>query len=67
MNEPKEFPAVSAKLVQELDRIFPAACADLADSDRMVWFKVGRRDVVAFLKEKLRQQEEKMRMPNVST
>lgn len=51
-----QFPEVSQALIDELDRLFPEACPNLSDPERSIWFKVGQRDVVRFLKQKFIEQ-----------
>ena len=53
-----KFPDVSAELVQFLDILFPEKSADLQWSDKEVWHKSGKRSVINFLIDKLKQQEE---------
>jgi hypothetical protein len=51
-NDPnRDFPAVSAELVERLESLYPDRCPSLDASDREVWAAKGRAQVVAFLRE----------------
>jgi len=60
------FPAPPKRLLDALDKQFPEQSADLRWSDREVWFKAGQRDVVNFLRNVLRHQEEDALQRNTS-
>ena len=51
MNEEIVLPALSKDLIDKLDKLYPDKCPLLTDDDRMVWFKVGQRSVITFLKQ----------------
>jgi len=57
MDSDDAFPAVSKALLAALNERFPVQCPNLSDTERMVWFKAGQRQVVDFLFEQLRRQE----------
>lgn len=48
MDEPI-LPASVAGVLKYLDATFPNRCPEINDSERMVWFKAGQRDVVNHL------------------
>lgn len=54
-------PALSEELIQHMDELFPEQSADLAWTDRQVWFKAGERNVVRFLREQYERQTEDVR------
>lgn len=39
----------SEDLIKALNKKYPAKVPDLNDSDRLIWFKAGQRDVVEHL------------------
>ena len=43
-------PALSKELIDKLDKVFPDKCPRLTDEDRSIWYKVGQRSVVNYLK-----------------
>jgi len=51
-------PPLSPELVEALDKRFPERCPDRSWSDREIWIRVGQREVVRFLIEELKQQQE---------
>lgn len=51
-------PSVSAALLAALEDMFPDQCPRLDDTDRMVWFRAGQRNVVEVLREHYRRQTE---------
>lgn len=51
-------PPLSAELLKALDELYPEASADLRWTDRDVWFKAGQRQVIRFLKEQFKRQQE---------
>ena len=51
-NEDFTLPLLTDDLIKELDKLFPDQCADLKESERMIFFKSGQRSVVDFLKSK---------------
>lgn len=55
-----EFPFIPEALVNALDKAFPLTCPTLEDSERQMFVMVGWRQVVEFLREQCRQQEEAM-------
>ena len=54
----RKIPILDPNLVQTLDERFPERCPDPEWSDREVWMYTGRRQVVSFLIDQLREQEE---------
>lgn len=53
-----DFPQVSQELIDVLDRIFPDRCPHVSDIERLIWVKVGNRQVVEFLRAKRDEQLE---------
>ncbi|MDA1338299.1 MAG: hypothetical protein O2871_02955 [bacterium] len=51
-------PTIKEELIKYLNILFPEQCADLNDSERIIFYKSGQRSVVKHLIEKLKQQEE---------
>lgn len=49
-------PPISKALVDWLDRLFPDECPGLEISDREIWYRAGRADVVRKLKHEHEQQ-----------
>jgi len=54
----KTFPPISRELITALEAAFPDQVPSISDTDRQIWFKAGQVQVVRFLKEKLREQNE---------
>jgi len=54
----KPFPPISQELLTALSRVFPDQVPNLSDTDRQVWTKVGNVQVVRFLRERFREQNE---------
>lgn len=50
-----DYPAVSAELVEALERLYPDRCPSPDASDREIWRAVGRAEVVRFLRELSKQ------------
>tara|TARA_R100000458_G_C8172181_1_gene172240 strand:- start:424 stop:627 length:204 start_codon:yes stop_codon:yes gene_type:complete len=44
-----EFPPISKKFIEELNKLFPEMSADLKWSEKEVWFRSGQRSIVRFL------------------
>ena len=44
-----ELPPIPKKLLDALNKLFPERSADLAWSDKEVWFRSGQRTVIRFL------------------
>ena len=59
-------PLISEALVDYLNALYPEACAELNDSERMIFFKAGRRDVVRHLTAVLKQQQKNATTAHVS-
>jgi hypothetical protein len=53
-----EFPFVQESLVNALRKAFHLVCPALTDTERQMFVMVGQRQIVEFLKERCRQQEE---------
>jgi len=51
MNNEIVLPALSKDLIDKLDKLYPDKCPLLTDDDRMVWFKVGQRSVINYLRQ----------------
>ena len=51
-NEDYTLPLKTDDLIKDLDKLFPNQCADIKESERMIFFKSGQRSVVEFLKSK---------------
>jgi len=49
---------VDAGLVKELDKIFPLRLPEMNSRNREIWIAVGQRNVIDFLKEHLKRQNE---------
>lgn len=59
MDDPElQVPPLDPQLIKALDLRFPSRCPDPADSEREVWMKVGRRQVVDWLVLKFKEQTE---------
>lgn len=56
-----EFPNVTKALIKSLDQLYPDSCANPTDEDRLIWIKVGQRNVVNFLIEQHKRQNETIR------
>lgn len=56
-----EFPYVNEALVDALDKAFPLTSPSLSDSERLIFVRVGQRQVIEFLREQSRQQLERTR------
>lgn len=41
-----KLPLLTADLIKELDSTYPNQCPAIKDSERLVWFKAGQRDVI---------------------
>ena len=46
LQEQRSIALAHSALIDMLDAIHPACPPDIQDSDREVWFKAGRRDIV---------------------
>ena len=53
-------PPLSPELIQALDKRYPERCPEIGWSDREVWRRVGQREVVRFLTEELKRQQENL-------
>jgi hypothetical protein len=53
-----DFPAISADLLEALERLFPERSPDLSQPDREIWRDVGRREVVRMLHARFTEQNE---------
>jgi hypothetical protein len=42
-------PLYSYDLIDELDKLFPERCPDPEDSEREIWMKAGRRELIRSL------------------
>jgi len=64
MAELPNIPPLSPELVDALDKRYPERCPEVSWNDREVWRRVGQREVVRFLIEELkRQQDNILRRP----
>lgn len=54
----RKIPILDRVLVECLDERFPERCPDPEWSDREVWMYTGRRQVVSFLLDQLKEQEQ---------
>ena len=50
------FPPLDEALIQRLETLFPDRCPYPTDHDRDIWIKVGRAQVVQFLRSKFNEQ-----------
>jgi hypothetical protein len=46
-----DFPPVSQALVDALTKIWPVALPPITEADREIWVRVGREEVIAFLRD----------------
>ena len=53
------FPAVSKALVERMETLYPDRCPEMTDPDRLVWMKTGQRSVVAFLRARYDEQQDR--------
>jgi hypothetical protein len=51
-------PDLSTALVEALEKLFPDCCPDISLTDRQVWFAAGRADVIKYIREQYRRQNE---------
>ena len=49
-------PNLTIAMLDALDRMYPERCAEPSDTERDLWIKVGRRQVVRFLREQFNRQ-----------
>jgi hypothetical protein len=54
----EQFPAIPESLVAALDKAFPLTSPSLTDTERIIFVRVGQRQVIEFLREQSRQQQE---------
>jgi len=54
----ENFPLISEKQVNALDKLIPNKCPNLLDTEREIWYNVGRRSVVELLVEIFRLQSD---------
>jgi hypothetical protein len=49
-------PTIPPELVSALDKLIPARCPSLNETDREIWLYAGKRSVVEFLKQQAELQ-----------
>ena len=47
----EQFPTLPKNILDALEKLIPNKCPNLLDSEREVWYNVGRRSVVDLLRE----------------
>lgn len=57
-----KFPAVSKSLLEHLDALFPDECPKLDWEERLIWYRVGQRSVVALLHAEFEQQSQEAQL-----
>lgn len=57
-NDGFTIPEYATELIQALDETFPPTTPSINESEREIFVRVGQRELVEFLKERLRDQEE---------
>jgi hypothetical protein len=58
IEELDSFPHIDESLIKGLDNIFPLRSPPPDCKDRQIWIEVGQRNVIEFLKEHLKRQNE---------
>lgn len=53
-----DLPDIPDDLLAALDVKYPARCPDIHDNERLIWIKAGRREVVDYLADQRRRQQE---------
>ena len=53
-----KLPPISEELLKSLNGLFPHRCAELGDTERVIWYKAGARSVIDFLITAYREQNE---------
>ncbi len=53
-----ELPYIPPDLLSSLEARYPDRCPDIQDSDRVIWFKAGQRQVVNYLIDQQSRQKE---------
>jgi len=51
-------PTIPPELVAALDRLIPARCPSITDTDREIWFYAGKRGAVEWLKQQAELQSQ---------
>jgi len=54
----RKVPDLSSSLIESLDELYPKRFPDLDWEEREIWFKAGQRNVVDFLKQVYKEQNE---------
>lgn len=54
----EQFPVIPESLVAALDKSFPLTSPTLLNTERAIFVRVGQRQVIEFLREQYRQQQE---------
>jgi hypothetical protein len=54
----EQFPHIPEALVAALDKAFPLTSPTLSDTERAIFVRVGQRQVIEFLREQFRQQQD---------
>ena len=55
--------SVAESLLEELEARFPDQCPSIEDTDREVWIKVGRVEVIRFLRKQFDVQNRNIMRP----
>lgn len=53
----EKIPTIQPEMVRWIDEHFPVVEPDLKDSEREIFFRVGQRSVVEYMKSVLREQQ----------
>ena len=55
----EQFPTLPKNILDALEKLIPNKCPNLLDTEREVWYNVGRRSVVDLLRESYAIQNER--------
>ena len=58
MDSTVKVPGVTEAQLKALDKLFPEQSADLAWTEKEIWFKAGQRALVRYLHEQHRRENE---------
>lgn len=53
-----KLPPLTKALVDALDKQFPEKCPSIADTERMIWMYAGKRELVRYIQNQFRLQNE---------
>ena len=61
----EKLPPFSYDLITYLDQMFPNADPQVTDSDREIWIRKGKRELILYLKGFIKAQEDAGELPDV--